>query len=231
MNHVYPFSLEPLRYECDALEPYIGTQTIRVHFSLFLNGYVEKLNNILEQYPELQEWTLEQMLLNYQLLPLAVQEPIKNNAGGIYNHYLYFDCMTPCSTAHMNNEFSIILRKEFGSIKRFQELFLTAVEKSFGSAYVWLVVNANGNLAIVTTKNQDNPLSFGLYPILTLDLWEHAFYLNYLNKKKDYATNWFCLIDWDYVYQRYCSIYQSLAKCRKLSQLIEKKADHRYHNL
>lgn len=210
MNDTYPFTLEPLRYDCDALEPYISTQAIHVHFSRFLKGYVDRLNKTLEQYPELQAWTLEQILLNYKLLPLAAQESLKNNAGGIYNHYLYFDCMTSSSNSHMNNDFSVILKKEFGSITRFQELFLTAVEKSFGSAYVWLVVNPVGNLAIITTKNQDNPLSFGLYPILALDLWEHAFYLNYLNEKREYAVNWFCLIDWDYVYQRYHTIYQSL---------------------
>lgn len=214
MSNTYPFSLEPLKYPCDALEPCLGTQTIHVHFSRFLKGYINRLNATLEQYPELKNWTLEQMLLNYRLLPQAVQEPIKNNAGGIYNHYLYFDCMTSCDNAHMNGDFSVILRKEFGSLQRFQELFVTAVEKSFGSAYVWLVVNSLGNLAITTTQNQDNPLSFGLYPILALDLWEHAFYLNYLNEKKEYAVNWFSLIDWDYVYERYNEFVHSSPDCK-----------------
>lgn len=204
MNSTYPFVLEPLTYPYNALEPYLDAQTINVHFSLYLKAYVDKLNAELKQYPELQSWTLEQLISNYKLLPSAAQESIKNNAGGVYNHYLYFDSMTPPENVQMNTEFSVILKKEFGSVQRFKELYINAAVNSFGSTYIWLVLNQNGDLAIITTKNQDNPLSCGLYPILTLDMWEHAYFLNYLNDKKQYATGWLQLINWDCIYQRYC---------------------------
>lgn len=206
MNGTYPFVLEPLNYPYNALEPYLDAQTINVHFSLYLKSYVDKLNAELEQYPELQCWTLEQLISNYTMLPPAAKESIKNNAGGVYNHYLYFDCMTPPEESHMNSEFSVLLKKEFGSLQRFKELYIDAAAKSFGSTYVWLVLNQKCNLAIVTTKNQDNPLSCGLHPLLTLDMWEHAYFLSYLNDKKKYAASWLELINWDYVYQRY-SVY------------------------
>lgn len=203
MNGTYPYVLEPLNYSYDALEPYLDAQTIMVHFSLYLKSYVDKLNTELEPYPELQNQNLEQLIRNYPLLPPVAKEAIKNNAGGVYNHYLYFDCMTQPSMSKMNNEFTVLLKKEFGSVQRFKELFIDTAAKTFGSAYVWLVLNENGNMAIVTTKNQDNPLSFGLSPLMTIDMWEHAYFLTYLNDKKKYATNWFNLINWDYVYQRY----------------------------
>lgn len=203
MHDTYPFVLEPLNYSCNALEPYMNAQTIEVHFTRYLKKYIDNLNDILEHYPELQFWSLEQLLYNYQLLPCAVQESIKNNSGGVYNHYLYFDCMSPLGTTQMNNEFAIILKKEFGSIMRLKNLYITAATKLFGSGYVWLVLNAKGDLAVVTTKNQDNPLSFGLYPLLTLDLWEHAYYNPYFNDRKQYAENWFYLINWEYVFERY----------------------------
>lgn len=216
MNNTYPFVLEPLTYVCNALEPYIDAQTINVHFSLYLKTYVDKLNAELEQYPELQHWTLEELIHNYALLPSAAQESIKNNAGGVYNHYLYFDCMTPPQTSKMNNAFSVILKKEFGSVQRFKEMYINTAVKSFGSTYIWLVLNQNAELALVTTRNQDNPLACGLHPLMTLDMWEHAYFLSYLNDKKQYATSWFHLINWDFVYQRYRYIYDCLQKKSKL---------------
>lgn len=209
MRDTYPFLLEPLNYPFYALEPYISEETIKIHYSVLLKNYVDKLNEVLKQYPELQFWSLEQLLSNPSLLPAAAQTTIINNAGGVYNHYLYFDSMTSPSHSQMNNEFSIILRKEFGSLQRFKELFVSAAVNVFGSGYVWLVLNQNLNLAIITTHNQDNPLSFGLAPIMTLDVWEHAFFCDYPGKKKEYAANWFKLIHWDCVYERYKSIYHS----------------------
>lgn len=203
MHDTYPFALEPLNYAYDALEPYIDAQTVTVHFTRYLKSYVDKLNAALEHYPELQFWTLDQLIANCRLLPPAAREAVKNNAGGVYNHYLYFDSMTPPGSSQMKSEFSILLRKEFGSIQRFKELYISATQKLFGSGYVWLVLNADGDLAIVSTSNQDNPLSCGLYPIIALDLWEHAYFVKYLNDKVQYATNWFNLINWDYAYQRY----------------------------
>lgn len=212
MNNTYPFVLEPLNYPCNALEPYLSAQTINVHFSLYLKAYVDKLNAELEQYPELQSWTLEQLLYNCRLLPSAAQESIKNNAGGVYNHYLYFDSMTTACKSQMNTELSVILKKQFGSVQRFQELYIEAAVKSFGSMYIWLVLNPKGDLAIVTTKNQDNPLSCGLHPVLALDMWEHAYLFDYLNEKRQYATSWFHLIDWENVYQRYVHLCRYLRK-------------------
>lgn len=209
MNDTYPFVLEPLNYPYNALEPYIDTQTINVHFSLYLKAYVDKLNAELEQYPQLQHWTLEQLIRNFSLLPSAAQESIKNNAGGVYNHYLYFDSMTTPESSNIGNEFSVILKKEFGSVQRFEKMYINAAVKSFGSSYIWLVLNSNADLAIVTTKNQDNPLACGLYPIITLDMWEHAYFLSYLNDKKQYATSWFHIVNWDLAYKR----YQYICKC------------------
>lgn len=209
MRNTYPFMLDPLDYPMDALEPFIDEQTMNVHFNILLRNYVNKLNDALEHYPELQFWTLEQLLINAALLPSAVKEPIINNAGGVFNHYLFFDMMTAPEESQMNNEFSVILRKEFGSLQRFEALFVDAATKVFGSGYVWLVLNHTGNLGIVTTSNQDNPFSFGVTPILTLDMWEHAFFCQYISNKRAYASNWLRLIHWNRVYKRYRSIVHS----------------------
>lgn len=209
MRNTYPFMLDPLDYPMDALEPFIDEQTMNVHFNILLRNYVNKLNDALEHYPELQFWTLEQLLINAALLPSAVKEPIINNAGGVFNHYLFFDMLTAPEESQMNNEFSVILRKEFGSLQRFETLFVDAATKVFGSGYVWLVLNHTGNLGIVTTSNQDNPFSFGVTPILTLDMWEHAFFCQYISNKRAYASNWFRLIHWNRVYKRYRSIVHS----------------------
>jgi len=209
MLDTYPFLLEPLNYPFDALEPYISEKTVEIHYSVLLKNYVDKLNEALKQYPELQFWSLEQLLSNPSLLPAAAQTTIINNAGGVYNHYLYFDSMTSPSLSNMNSSFSIILKKEFGSVQHFMESFVNAAVNLFGSGYVWLVLNEKGNLAIVTTHNQDNPLSFGLAPVTTLDVWEHAFFCDYPGNKKAYAQNWFKLVDWNCVYERYKNIYHS----------------------
>lgn len=199
----YPFFLEPLPYPYDALEPHIDTETMHYHHDKHLKTYVNNLNDILSNYLEYQNWTLEELLENLEILPVTMQEGIKNNGGGVYNHNLYFQLMTPHSDLNDAPILKAALEQEFDSIENFQTLLTEAGLKRFGSGYAWLIVTTNKKLAIISTANQFTPLSYGLMPILLVDVWEHAYYLKYKNERNTYLKNWFYLINWKKAQEQY----------------------------
>lgn len=200
MNEHYPFKVPPLPYKYSALSPYIDEKTIRVHHDTLFQGYVTRLNNALQKYPRFQNWSLERLILQNNRLPQDIQTTVYNNAGGVYNHTIYFDSMTP-KYRKPSNGMVRMLERSFGSYDNFVKELTAAGLSVFGSGWAWLVDDGR-KLKIVTTKNQDTPLPNGQYPILPLDVWEHSYFLQYLSDRAKYIDNWFHIINWNYVEDR-----------------------------
>lgn len=204
MKQTYPFDLMPLPYDYDALEPYMDAETLHYHHDKHLKTYVDNLNTLLKDQPLYQSWTLEELLTRLNELPEELRQPVMNNAGGVYNHQLFFETMhTPVN----ENPMEPYLQKTFGSYENFVKSMSDHALSQFGSGYAWLVINPDHQLEILNTPNQNNPISNGNIPLLCVDVWEHAYYLKYKNLRKDYVTNWFHLINWQEVFQKekkYC---------------------------
>lgn len=199
MNETYPFSLEPLPYDYNALEPVISAETLQFHHDKHLATYVEKLNKALEPHKELQNMTLEQLLTEPLTVSETTKTEIKNNGGGVYNHQIYFRCMKPSSEfIPPEGRLMSMIEAAFGSFDTFVTDLTNAALTQFGSGYGWLV-NHDGVLAIKKMPNQDTPLSTTIHPLLPVDVWEHAYYLQYQNRRMDYVNNWFSIINWDAV--------------------------------
>ena len=196
MNQHYKFVNTPLPYSYNAMEPYIDEKTMYLHHDKHLQTYIDNLNNALSQYPEFQTWTLEQLLVNVPSLPTALHTAVTNNRVGVFNHQFYFSNLTNPAPSQPVGLLAESINMEFGSFQDFQNQFKTAALSVFGSGYAWLVVNAVGQLAIITTKNQDTPLPLGMCPVLNLDVWEHAYYLKHYNLRGDYIDDWFHVVNW-----------------------------------
>ncbi|WWR16807.1 superoxide dismutase [Lachnospiraceae bacterium JLR.KK008] len=205
MNNHYKFINTPLPYMYEAMEPYIDKKTMYLHHNKHLQNYIDNLNNTLSKHPELQSWSLEQLIINVPCLPKDIQTNIKNNSGGVFNHQFYFSNLANPTSLQPVGILNQSINNEFGSYLSFQEQFKTAALTVFGSGYAWLVVNATGNLCIITTQNQDTPLEMGLFPVLNIDVWEHAYYLKHYYQKSDYIDDWFHIINWNHVNQTYMS--------------------------
>src|SRR3954469_12573672 len=196
-----PFTLPPLPYDHAALEPVIDAETMRLHHGAHHAGYVKKLNAALKGHPELERLPIEQLLERGSGLPKNIQDAVRNNGGGHLNHSIFWTLMTPTkggSPGGVEGEIS----KQFGSFDRFREIFQTAGENHFGSGWVWLVRGPEGVLQVITTPNQDSPVMRGLYPIMGNDLWEHAYYLTYRNKRAEYLKAWWQIVNWEAVARR-----------------------------
>lgn len=204
INNHYPFKPSPLPYDYDALEPYIDTETMHYHHDKHYVTYVNNLNETLKNNDILKRYTLKQLLLNLNSFPDNVKIPVQNNAGGVFNHELYFNCMKRPITDNKPPRYlyeKII--NSFKSFERFKELFFENSKSLFGSGYTWLVSERNGKLKILNTPNQNTALSKSIYPILLIDVWEHAYYLKYKNERDRYIRNWFNLIDWNWIEKNY----------------------------
>ncbi|WP_315166198.1 superoxide dismutase [Metaclostridioides mangenotii] len=189
------FKVKPLPYAYDALEPYIDKETMILHHNKHYQAYVDNLNKALEKYPELYKYSLVELLQNIDTLPKDIQKTVLNNAGGAYNHGFFFDIMSPDKT-EPSEELRVSIERDFGSFENFKEQFKQASSSVFGSGWAWLVKDSNGKLSIVTTPNQNSPVSDNLTPVIGLDVWEHAYYLKYKNVRADYIDNWFNVINW-----------------------------------
>lgn len=195
------FTLPKLNYSYEALEPSFDARTMELHHSKHHQGYVDKLNQTLKPFPELQEKTLEELLTSLDSLPEEIQTPVRNFGGGHYNHSLFWTILTPQQT-QPSAQLSQAINTGFGSFDQFSEKFKTQAGSLFGSGWVWLVKNQD-SLEIVSTANQDTPLSAGKNPLLTLDLWEHAYYLKYQNRRPEFINAFFELINWETVSDYY----------------------------
>lgn len=204
MEH-YPFTLLPLPYAYNALEPYIDTWTMHLHHDQHLKAYVENLNKALEKYPQFHDWPLQKLLLNKDQLPAEIRTAVINNGGGVYNHDMYFGLMTPRARKAPSGALLDGINRAFGSFDEFKAKLKAAGLERFGSGWAWLAVNKDGQLVIVSTANQDTVLPLSLCPVLLVDVWEHAYYLKYQNRRAMYIDNWFHVINWTAVEKRYAA--------------------------
>ena len=191
--------LPDLPYGYDALEPHIDAETMRIHHTKHHQGYVNNLNAALEKHPELGEKTVEQLLSDLDSVPQDIRTAVRNNGGGHANHSLFWPCMAPGAGGAPSGELAAAVDSAFGSFDAFRESFAKAAATRFGSGWAWLCAGGGGELLITSTANQDNPVSEGLRPILGLDVWEHAYYLNYQNRRPDYVNAWWNVVNWERV--------------------------------
>lgn len=193
------YTLPELPYAYDALEPYIDAQTMKIHYSKHHQGYVNKLNEALKEYPKLRSKPVTVLLENLTDIPEKIRQSVVNNGGGHANHSFFWQVMTPTSTKEPVGKTKELIAKSFGNFETFKTQFAQAALDLFGSGWVWLVVTKDGQLSIITTANQDSPLSQGLKPLLALDVWEHAYYLQYHTMKNDYVQGWWSVVNWKQV--------------------------------
>ncbi len=189
-------TLPELPYSYDALEPYIDARTMEIHHTKHHNGYVTKLNAALEKYPELFEVSLEELLRNINSVPEDIRTAVRNNGGGHANHSLFWTLMSPDGGGEPFGDLADALSRHFGSFEHFKEIFSSTAAGHFGSGWAWLVLDAFGKLRVYSTSNQDSPYMDGFTPLLGLDVWEHAYYLNYQNRRPEYIQNWWNVVNW-----------------------------------
>ena len=190
------FTLPELPYSYDALEPHIDARTMEIHYTKHHNGYVTNLNAALEKHSELSEVALEALLGNLASVPEDIRTAVRNNGGGHANHSLFWPLMSPSGGGEPVGDLASAINSTFGSFADFKAKFEGAAKTRFGSGWAWLSLDAFGKLVVHSTANQDNPISDGLKPILGLDVWEHAYYLNYQNRRPDYITAWWNVVNW-----------------------------------
>jgi Fe-Mn family superoxide dismutase len=196
------FEVPPLPYDYNALEPYIDTQTMQIHHDLHHGAYVTNLNNAIKE-SAVASWSLEDLVSRINEVPENIRTAVRNNAGGHINHSMFWQIMGPNKGGAPSGELASAIDQTFGSFEKFKETFKDAGVKRFGSGWVWLVLDKGGQLQVVSTANQDSPLMDGLYPVMGNDVWEHAYYLKYQNKRPAYLDAWWNVVNWDVVASRY----------------------------
>jgi len=197
-----PFTLPPLPYEFGALEPHIDAKTMEIHHGKHHQTYVNNLNAAIEKAPELATKSLDDLMRNVNSLPEAVRTPIRNNGGGHWNHSMFWQSMSPRAGGEPGGNLGAAIKTAFGDFAKFREQFSAAGVGRFGSGWAWLI-NTGGKLSITSTPNQDNPLMEGQKAIIGLDVWEHAYYLKYQNRRPDYIQAWWNVVNWKEVEKRY----------------------------
>ncbi|MNH95304.1 Superoxide dismutase [Mn] [compost metagenome] len=195
--------LPALPYPANALEPHIDEQTMNIHHDRHHNTYVTNLNAALESAPELQDKSVEELISNLDAVPENIRTAVRNNGGGHANHTLFWEIIGPNGGGNPTGAIAGAIDSELGGFDKFKEDFAKAATTRFGSGWAWLVVGKDGKLAVTSTPNQDNPLQDGQTPVLGLDVWEHAYYLKYQNKRPDYIAAFWNVINWDEVNKRY----------------------------
>ncbi|MCZ6574549.1 MAG: superoxide dismutase [Planctomycetota bacterium] len=197
------YELPPLPYSHDALEPHIDTQTMQIHHGKHHNAYVTNLNKALEGHAALAEQSIEALVSNLSTVPEDIRGAVRNNGGGHANHSLFWTVMAPGKGGAPTGTLAEKIDATFGGFEAFKEQFAKAGATRFGSGWAWLSLEGGGNLVVESTPNQDSPLTEGRTPLLGLDVWEHAYYLNYQNRRPDYIAAFWNLVDWDAVNGRY----------------------------
>jgi superoxide dismutase, Fe-Mn family len=195
----YPFKLPELGYAYNALEPHIDAQTMEIHHSKHHAAYTNNLNAALEKHPDLHGREAEDLIRNLLSVPEDIRTAVRNNGGGFINHNLFWQIMQPGGSNKPTGKLASEIDSAFGSFDALKEAVAKAGTTRFGSGWAWLVTDAGGKLQVTSTPNQDNPISDGLTPLLGLDVWEHAYYLKYQNKRPDYITAWWNVVNWDVV--------------------------------
>jgi Fe-Mn family superoxide dismutase len=197
------FTQAPLPYASNALEPHIDTQTMEIHHGKHHATYVAKLNSALEHVEAAKGKSLEEVLQMLDKLPENIRTAVRNNGGGHWNHTFFWELMGPGAGGTPTGPVADAIKKQFGDFDTFKKQFAEAAANRFGSGWAWLVANKDGSLAIASSPNQDTPVMEGKHPILGLDVWEHAYYLKYQNKRPDYVTAWWNVVNWAKVNEHY----------------------------
>ena len=199
------FELPPLPYSEDALEPHVDARTMSIHHDKHHAAYTNNLNSALEGHADLAGKSIEALLGDLNAVPEAIRTAVRNNGGGYANHNLFWEIMAPGGGGEPTGDLAAAINDTFGSFTAFKEQFAKAATTRFGSGWAWLYVGQGGKLAIGSTPNQDTPLMEGNTPLLGLDVWEHAYYLNYQNRRPDYITAWWNVVNWNAVAKRYAA--------------------------
>ena len=194
-----PFTLPALPYAYDALEPHIDARTMEIHHTKHHQAYVNNLNAALEKAPQLEGKSLDDLMRGINSVPEAVRTAVRNNGGGHWNHSQFWEWMGPKRGGEPSGRLADAIKSSFGDFAKFKEQFAAAAAGRFGSGWAWLIDEGNGKLSITSTPNQDNPLMEGKKAILGLDVWEHAYYLKYQNRRPDYVSAWWNVVNWDAV--------------------------------
>jgi superoxide dismutase, Fe-Mn family len=197
------YELPPLPYDYTALEPYIDEKTMHLHHDGHHAAYVKNLNAALEKYSNLQSKSPEELLRDLNAIPEDIRTTVRNNGGGHVNHTMYWKIMKSKGGGDPSGPIADLIKKTFGNFKDFQTKFNDAGTKLFGSGWVWLAGKSSGEVQIVTTPNQDNPISQGLFPIFGNDVWEHAYYLKYNNRRPEYLQAWWNVVNWEEINKRF----------------------------
>jgi len=197
------FELPPLRYAVDALEPFIDAKTVEIHYTKHHATYLKNLNAAIEKHPELFDLDLKVILSDLGKVPEDIRETVRNMGGGVYNHNVYWTCMAPGQKGEPDGKLAAAIAAKWGSFENFKTEFEKAAVSRFGSGYCWLSKNGKGELVIHSTANQDAPMQSGFDPLIVIDVWEHAYYLKYQNRRAEYITNWWALVNWQEAANRF----------------------------
>jgi Fe-Mn family superoxide dismutase len=198
------FTLPPLPYDFAALEPHIDAKTMEIHHGKHHQTYVNNLNAAIEKAPELAKKSLDELMRNVSTIPEAVRTAVRNNSGGHWNHSMFWQIMAPKAGGEPAGNLGSAIKSAFGDFAKFREQFSAAGVGRFGSGWAWLI-NSGGKLSITSTPNQDNPLMEGKKAIMGLDVWEHAYYLKYQNRRPDYISAWWNVVNWKEVEKRFAA--------------------------
>lgn len=201
-----PHELPRLPYGYDALEPHIDARTMEIHHTKHHQGYVNNLNAALEKHPELDKKSVEDLLKDLNSIPEDIRTAVRNNGGGHANHSMFWPIMSPDGGGEPEGKLADAINSSFGSFSDFKDQFSKAAAGRFGSGWAWLCVDRGGKLTITSTPNQDNPVSDGLRPVLGLDVWEHAYYLKYQNRRPEYISAWWSVVNWKQVAKNYSAV-------------------------
>ncbi len=199
------FELPPLAYAADALEPHIDARTMNIHHDKHHAAYTNNLNAALEGHADLSSKSIEELLGDLSAIPESIRTAVRNNGGGYANHNLFWEIMGPDAGGEPPGDLAAAIDETLGGFAAFKEQFAKAAATRFGSGWAWLYVDGDGKLAVGSTPNQDTPLMEGNTPVLGLDVWEHAYYLNYQNRRPDYVSAWWNVVNWDAVAAKYAA--------------------------
>jgi superoxide dismutase, Fe-Mn family len=197
------YELPPLPYDYNALEPYIDTQTMQLHHDKHHQTYVTNLNTALQGHDQLASMSVDDLIRNISQVPENIRTAVQNNGGGHSNHSMFWTIMKPNGGGQPSGELANAIQQAFGSFDAFKTAFNDAGTKRFGSGWAWLVLDQSGKLQVISTANQDSPLMSGLYPVMGNDVWEHAYYLKYQNRRPEYLNAWWNVVNWDEVARRF----------------------------
>jgi len=197
------FELPPLPYDYNALEPYIDTQTMQLHHDKHHQAYVTNLNNALQGQDQFASMSVDDVMRNINQVPDNIRTAVRNNGGGHSNHSMFWQIMKPNGGGAPTGALASAINQAFGSFDQFKAAFNDAGVKRFGSGWAWLVLDQNGKLQVTSSANQDSPLMDGLFPVMGNDVWEHAYYLKYQNRRPEYLNAWWNVVNWDEIARRY----------------------------